>query len=195
VANLPKDYDWEARGKIGDYHSALPVRAFLCPHAICKQTFEEDISMDPKIRASFEGVSADVQKRLDESNAAQARQADKRLQFVANFSNAVKSVIVPALEEVAELLRNQQWRCNILHSDGGASLEIYRGNMSTQRNANVHPNIAFVAHPDTMLVRMSAESVISQDARDDITLQQINSEFIQEEVLKFFTKLAKEKIS
>jgi hypothetical protein len=153
--------------------------------------------MDRKTKAAFELAVAtyDAQATLVQHTAQ--RKAEERAGFIAGFEQARKTVVLPALEEVSEMLKARGWTCRIteLEKPIGISLEIYRRNMTTAPSSQMRPHIQFSAEPENLKVETywATQSQRAPD-RNNLEVDQLTARQIQSEALKFFEVLAAEPV-
>jgi hypothetical protein len=125
------------------------------------------------------------------------RELNERAGFIAGFEQARKTVGLPALEEVSEMLKARGWTCRIteLEKPMGISLEIYRKNMTTAPSSQMRPHIQFSAEPENLKVETywAIQSQRTQ-GKNYLEVGQVTAHQIQFEALRFFEGLAAEPV-
>jgi len=87
--------------------------------------------MDEQLKSRFKKVLEHYAGVIKERDDALIREKTAREQFEASFRTVVDRVILPAAEQVKELVTPKNWICRATKADNALStkIEIYQGNM------------------------------------------------------------------
>jgi hypothetical protein len=142
-----------------------------------------------------EAVKKDVQEVFDKAIVGFEKRREainqrlrEREKFETEWTRIKADVVVPALEEVKELLSKAGWQCEIrADKDQGIHFTIYRGSVQGER-----PYMTFQPQKpkDTILIYVATKG--SGSELGHFTVEQITQDFIQTEAAKFFERLTAE---
>jgi hypothetical protein len=154
-----------------------------------------EAAMKDEIKAALERSAAGFEARRNQEHKERERKQHEREKFVEEWGLIARTVVVPALEEVAELVRNKQWQARVATSAEAplsVLLEVFRGNMSAIGGARERPRLTFEIDARSREIR--AHAVLQQKGglQKAFQLQQVTIESVQEEAAKFFGDLADE---
>lgn len=146
--------------------------------------------MKQETRAGFERALAGYESRAKAAADAKEAKFAQRHQFEIDYRRVRDAVIIPALRQVAyELLEPRGWKCHLRSVEQAieATLEIYRGDLKTVSTGE-RPFITFkaAAHAPQFTVSSSAQS----GPQGPRALEEMTTEFVQQQVLEFFQLLA-----
>jgi hypothetical protein len=150
--------------------------------------------MKDDTKAKFEqaigGYVAAAQHAKDESD----HKLSARQQFEMQWRENRDAVVIPALTQIAELLRSKGWQCQITSTDAehGVTIDVYQGLMRGVAGSG-RPHIAFKADPHSarIIVHSTTQSVSSPEGTGGFGIP-LTEEVVQQHVLKFFQRLASE---
>jgi hypothetical protein len=149
--------------------------------------------MDEQIKSRFEQVLRHYADVISERDAAQLREKTAREQFETSFRAAVDNVILPAANQVKELVAPTNWICLATKSDNGlsAKVEIYQGHMKATTGERPHIKIlAALKANDVQIYTASQTSGGSKQSA--MKVEEITERIVQEHLLTLVEKLAGE---
>ena len=142
--------------------------------------------MRKDIQAALETAITEFEKRL-QVEQQRLRECER---FETDWARMRTAVVLPALEEVAELLRKAGWQCEMRagDKDPGVHFTVYR-----RRKAGVSGERPFMTYQpekqkNTVLVNVATKA--SAAPVGSFTLDQITEDFVQTEASKFFARVA-----
>jgi len=154
---------------------------------------DRELQMDEQLKSRFEHVLqqyADVIKKRD---AAVLREKTDREQFEASFRAAVDSIILPAADQVKELVKRTNWACLATKSDNGlsAKVEIYQGNMKAATGERPHIKVLAASKANEVQIYLASQS--SGGSKQSIVkVEEITERMVQEYLLGLIEKLVAE---
>ena len=142
----------------------------------------------------------DVQEALDSAIAgfekrqqAEQERLRERERFETDWARIRTAVVLPALEEVAVVLRKAGWQCEVRagDKDPGVHFTVYRG-VKPGVSGGEKPFMTYQPEKqkDTVLVNVATKA--SAAPVGSFALEKITEEFVQTEATKFFTRVASE---
>lgn len=148
--------------------------------------------MKEETRVGFERALAGYESRAKAVADAKEAKFAQRHQFEVEYRRVRDAVIIPALKQVAEdLLEPRGWKCHLRTAEQAieATLEIYRSDLKTVSTGE-RPFITFkaAAHAPQFTVSSSAQS--QGGPQGPRALDEVTTEFVQQQVLEFFQLLA-----
>jgi hypothetical protein len=141
-------------------------------------------AMKKDIQEAFERALASFEKRQE---AEQQRVRDRE-KFETEWTRIRTGVVVPALEEIKELLSKAGWQVEVrADKDQGVHFTIYRGNVKGER-----PYMIFQPEKskNAILIYMATRGSASQ--LGNFAVDQITQDFVHTEASKFFERLTSE---
>ena len=144
--------------------------------------------MRKDLQEALESAVAEFEKRQQ----AKQERLRERERFETDWARIRTAVVLPALEEVAVLLRKAGWQCEVRagDKDPGVHFTVYRGVSADGAGEKPFMTYQPEKQSNTVLVnfatRASAASVGSFD------LDKITEDFVQTEATKFFARVASE---
>ena len=148
--------------------------------------------MKQETRAGFEQALAGYENRIKAVAAAKEAKFAQRHQFEVDYRRVRDTVIVPALKQVAdELLEPRGWKCTlrIVEQTIEATLEIHRDDLKTVSTAE-RAFISFKAAAHTPQFSISTSTQAHGEPQGMRALEEVSTEFVQQQVLAFFQVLA-----
>jgi len=149
--------------------------------------------MDEKLKSRFEHVLQQYADVIKERDAALLREKTDREQFEASFRSAVDNVILPAANQVKELVAPTNWVCLATKSDNGllAKVEIYQGNMKATTGERPHVKILAAAKAND--VQISVASQRSAGSKQSTAkVENVTERMVQEHLLALLQTLVAE---
>jgi len=153
----------------------------------------ENFEMDEQLKSRFEHVLQHYADVIKERDAALLREKTDREQFEASFRAAVDNVILPAANQVKELVTPTNWVCLATKSDNGlsAKVEIYQGNMKATTGERPHVKILAAAKAND--VQISVASQRSAGSKQSTAkVEDITERMVQEHLLALLETLVAE---
>jgi hypothetical protein len=142
----------------------------------------------------------DVQETLESAIAGfekwqQAKQGrlGERERFEADWTRIRTTVVIPALKEVAELLRKAGWECQLLGTGDHPDVRfmVYRGeNSGFGGGHKPYMTYQLEKQKNTVLVNLTTKG--SAEPLGSFALDKITKDFVQTEAIKFFTRVVSE---
>jgi hypothetical protein len=142
----------------------------------------------------------EVQEALDSAIAGfeKRRQAEQerlreRERFETDWAQIRTAVVLPALEEVAVILRKAGWQCEVRagDKDPGVHFTIYRG-ATAAAGGSERPFMTYQPEKQKNTVLVNAASKGSAAPLGSFTLDKITEDFVQTEATKFFARVTSE---
>jgi len=148
--------------------------------------------MKDEIRVKFEQALNSYRAAGERAKVDLEQELVPRQIFEMQWRENRDAVVIPALTQIAELLRSKGWQCQITSTDHSVVFEIYQEQMRGVAGAR-RPQIAFHADPDSLRIymRSSTQSVSSPESPGEVG-SPFTEEVIQQLVLKFFQRLTAE---
>jgi hypothetical protein len=112
----------------------------------------------------------------------------ERERFETDWAQIRTTVVLPALEEVAVVLRKAGWQCEVRAGDKDPSVHftIYR------EGGGEKPFMTYQLEKQKNTVLINAATKASAAPVGSFALDKITEDFVQTEVTKFFTRVASE---
>ena len=129
--------------------------------------------MRKDLQEALESAVAEFEKRQQ----AKQERLRERERFETDWARIRTAVVLPALEEVAVLLRKAGWRCEVRAGD---------------KDPGVRPFMTYQPEKqkDTVLVNVATKG--SAAPVGSFALDKITEDFVQTEATKFFARVASE---
>jgi hypothetical protein len=149
--------------------------------------------MDEQIKSRFEQVLRHYADIISERDAALLREKTAREQFEITFRAAVDNVILPAANQVKELVAPTNWICLATKSDNGlsAKVEIYQGNMKAMTGERPHIKLLATLKANNVQI-YTASQTSGGSKQSTIKVEEITERIVQEHLLALVEKLAGE---
>ena len=142
----------------------------------------------------------DVQEALENAIAEfeMRQQAEKerlreRERFETDWARIRTAVVLPALEEVAVLLRKAGWQCELRggDKDPGVHFTVYRG-VTAGASGGEKPFMTYQPEKQNNTVLVNVATRASAAPVGSYDLDKITEDFVQTEATKFFARVASE---
>ena len=145
--------------------------------------------MRKDVQEALESAIAGFEKRQQ----AEQERSREREKFETDWAGIRTAVVLPALEEVAAVLRKAGWQCEARagDKDPGVHFTIYRG-VKAGMSGGERPFMSYQPEKqkDTILVNVASKG--SAALVGSFTLDKITEDFVQTEATKFFARVASE---
>jgi len=145
--------------------------------------------MRKDVQEALESAIAEFEKR---QQAEQARLRERE-RFETDWARIRTAVVLPALEEVAALLRKAGWQCEVRagDKDPGVHFTVYQG-VKAGASGGEKPFMTYQPEKqkDTVLVNVATRA--SAAPLGSFALDKITEDFVQTEATKFFARVASE---
>ena len=145
--------------------------------------------MRKDVQEALESAIAGFEKRQQ----AEQERSREREKFETDWAGIRTAVVLPALEEVAAVLRKAGWQCEARagDKDPGVHFTIYRG-VKAGMSGGERPFMSYQPEKqkDTVLVNVATKG--SAALVGSFTLDKITEDFVQTEATKFFARVASE---
>jgi len=144
--------------------------------------------MRKDVQEALESAIAEFEKRQQ----AEQERLRARERFETDWAQMRTAVVLPALEEVAVLLRKSGWQCEVRAGDKepGVHFTVYRevkpGSAAQRPFMTYQPE----KQKETVLVNVATKG--SAAPVGSFGLDQITEDFVQTEATKFFARVASE---
>jgi hypothetical protein len=127
--------------------------------------------------------------RFEKRQQAEQERLRERERFETGWAQMRTSVVLPALEEVAALLRNAGWQCEVRagDKDPGVQFRVYRAESGAER-----PYMSYQPEKQKNTVLVDVATKGSAAPVGSFGLDQITEDFVQTEATKFFARVAEE---
>ena len=151
--------------------------------------------MDPKIKSEFEKAAIGFEEAEQQKKAAELQRVSARQQFESAWRDKCLTVVLPALEQIGGVLKPKGWDCEVannVQNEMSATITIHKGRQITVAgSATRFPYVTFVADKAERTINVRAASVReSSTVASHIPLEQVTEQFVQEQVLKIFQRIA-----
>jgi len=194
----------------GEHRLHFPPReAFQLQRALCLATtgrseanFLSTSVRRPRRLRSLElrnkVMRKDIQEALENAIAGfeQRQQAEQerlrqRERFETDWAQIRTTVVLPALEEVAAVLRKAGWLCEVRagDKDPGVHFTIYRG-VKAGVSGGEKPFMTYQPEKQKNTVLINVATKASAAPVGSFTLDKITEDFVQTEATKFFARVA-----
>jgi hypothetical protein len=145
--------------------------------------------MRKDVQEALESAIAEFEKRQQ----AEQERLREREKFETDWARIRTAVVLPALEEVAVVLRKAGWQCEVRagDKDPGIHFTVYRG-VKAGVSGGERPFMSYQPEKqkDTILVNVATKG--SAALVGSFTLDKITEDFVQTEATKFFARVASE---
>jgi hypothetical protein len=140
--------------------------------------------MRKDVQEALENAIAGFEKR----HQAEQQRLRERERFETDWAQIRTTVVLPALEEVAVVLRKAGWQCEVRagDKDPGVHFTIYR------EGGGEKPFMTYQLEKQKNTVLINAATKASAAPVGSFALDKITEDFVQTEVTKFFTRVASE---
>jgi len=149
--------------------------------------------MDEQLKSRFKKVLEHYAGVIKERDDALIREKMAREQFEASFRTVVDRVILPAAEQVKELVTPKNWICRATKADNAlsAKIEIYQGNMKATTGERPHVKISAAAKGGDVQIYLASQS--SGGSKQSVTkVEEVNERLVQGYLLELLEKLVAE---
>jgi signal recognition particle subunit SEC65 len=145
--------------------------------------------MRKEVQEALESAIAGFKKRQQ----AEQERLRERERFETDWAQIRTAVVLPALEEIAVVLRKAGWQCEVRagDKDPGVHFTIYRGAMAAVSGSE-RPFMTYQPEKQKNTVLVNAATKGSAAPVGSFALDQITEDFVQTEATKFFARAASE---
>jgi hypothetical protein len=149
--------------------------------------------MDEQLKSRFEHVLQQYAVVIKVRDAALLREKMDREQFEASFRAAVDNVILPAANDVKELVTPTNWIRLTTKSDNGlsAKVEIYQGNMKAATGERPHVKILAAAKANDVQIYIASQRT-GGSKQSTAKVEDITERMVQEHLLTLLETLVAE---
>jgi hypothetical protein len=145
--------------------------------------------MRKEVQEALESAIAGFEQRQQ----AEQERLRERERFETDWARIRTAVVLPALEEIAAVLRKSGWQCEARagEKDPGIHFTIYRGVKAGMSGAG-RPFMTYQPekHQNTVFVNVATKGSAAPVGR--FALDKITEDFVQTEATKFFARVASE---
>ncbi len=140
------------------------------------------------IQEALESAIAEFDKR-QQAEQVRLREREK---FETDWARIRTAVVLPALEEIAVVLKKAGWQCEARagDKDPAAHFTVYRVKAGVSGGERPFMTYQPEKQKDTILVNVSTRA--SAAPVGSFTLDKITEDFVQTEATKFFARVASE---
>ena len=145
--------------------------------------------MRKDVQEALESAIAEFEKRQQ----AKQKRLRERERFDTDWARIRTAVVLPALEEIAVLLRKAGWQCEVRagDKDPGVHFTVYRG-ATAGASGGEKPFMTYQPEKQKNAVLINAATKASAAPVGSFALDKITEDFVQTEATKFFTRVASE---
>jgi len=145
--------------------------------------------MRKDLQEALESAVAEFEKRQQ----AEQERLRERERFETDWARIRTAVVLPALEEVAVLLRKAGWQCEVRagDKDPGVHFTVYRG-ATTGASGGEKPFMTYQPEKQNNTVLVNFATRASAAPVGSFDLDKITEDFVQTEATKFFARVASE---
>ena len=145
--------------------------------------------MRKEVQEALERAVAEFEKRQQ----AEQERLRERERFETDWARIRTAVVLPALEEVAVLLRKAGWQCELRggDKDPGVHFTVYRG-ATTGASGGEKPFMTYQPEKQNNTVLVNVATRASAAPVGSFALDKITEDFVQTEATKFFARVASE---
>ena len=145
--------------------------------------------MRKEVQEALESAIAGFEKRQQ----AEQDRLRARDRFENDWARIRTSIVLPALEEVATVLRKAGWLCETRagDKDPGVHFTIYRG-VKAGVGGGERPFMTYQPEKQQSAVLVNVATKVSAAPLGSFTLDKITEDFVQTEATKFFARVASE---
>jgi hypothetical protein len=143
--------------------------------------------MRKDVQEALESAIAEFEKRLQ----AEQGRLRERERFENAWAQIRTAVVLPALDEVAALLRNAGWQCEVRAGDKepGVHFTVYR-EAKTGVSGAQRPFMTYQPEKQKNTVSVNVATKGSAAPLGTFGLDEITEDFVQTEATKFFARVA-----
>ena len=145
--------------------------------------------MRKDLQEALESAVAEFEKRQQ----AKQERLRERERFETDWARIRTAVVLPALEEVAVLLRKAGWQCEVRagDKDPGVHFTVYRG-VTAGASGGEKPFMTYQPEKQNNTVLVNFATRASAAPVGSFDLNKITEDFVQTEATKFFARVASE---
>jgi hypothetical protein len=145
--------------------------------------------MRKDLQEALESAVAEFEKRQQ----AKQERLRERERFETDWARIRTAVVLPALEEVAVLLRKAGWQCELRggDKDPGVHFTVYRG-VTAGASGGEKPFMTYQPEKQNNTVLVNVATRASAAPVGSFALDKITEDFVQTEATKFFARVASE---
>ena len=145
--------------------------------------------MRKDLQEALESAVAEFEKRQQ----AEQERLRERERFETDWARIRTAVVLPALEEVAVLLRKAGWQCELRggDKDPGVHFTVYRG-VTAGASGGEKPFMTYQPEKQNNTVLVNVATRASAAPVGSFALDKITEDFVQTEATKFFARVASE---
>jgi len=145
--------------------------------------------MRKDVQEALESAIAEFEKRQQ----AKQKRLRERERFDTDWARIRTAVVLPALEEIAVLLRKAGWQCEVRagDKDPGVHFTVYRG-ATAGVSGGEKPFMTYQPEKQNNTVLVNFATRASAAPVGSFDLNKITEDFVQTEATKFFARVASE---
>jgi len=145
--------------------------------------------MRKEVQEALENAIAEFEKRRQ----AEQKRLRERERFETDWLQMRTATVLPALEEVAVLLRKAGWQCEVRagDKDPGVHFTIHRA-VKAGVSGGEKPYMTYQPEKQHNTVLVNVATKGSAAPLGSFALDKITDDFVQTEATKFFTRVASE---
>ena len=145
--------------------------------------------MRKDLQEALESAVAEFEKRQQ----AKQERLRERERFETDWARIRTAVVLPALEEVAVLLRKAGWQCELRggDKDPGVHFTVYRG-VTAGASGGEKPFMTYPPEKQNNTVLVNVATRASAAPVGSFDLDKITEDLVQTEATKFFARVASE---
>jgi hypothetical protein len=145
--------------------------------------------MRKDIQEALESAVAEFEKRQQ----AEQERLRERERFETDWARIRTAVVLPALEEVAVVLRKAGWQCEARAGDKepGVHFTVYRG-VKAGVSGGEKPFMTYQPEKQKNTILVNLATRASAVPVGSFALDKITEDFVQTEATKFFARVASE---
>ena len=145
--------------------------------------------MRKDVQEALENAVAGFEKRQQ----VEQERLRERERFETDWAQMRTTVVLPALEEVAVVLRKTGWQCEMRagDKDPGVHFTVYRG-VKAGVSGGEKPFMTYQPEKQKNAVLINAATKASAAPVGSFALDKITEDFVQTEATKFFARVASE---
>ena len=145
--------------------------------------------MRKDVQEALENAIAEFEKR----QRAEQERLRERERFETDWAQIRTTVVLPALEEVAAVLRKAGWQCEVRagDKDPGVHFTVYRG-VKAGVSGGEKPFMTYQLEKQKNTVLINVATKASAAPVGSFAIDKITEDFVQTEATKFFARVASE---
>jgi hypothetical protein len=145
-------------------------------------------------------MRTDVQETLESAIAefekwrqAEQERLGERERFEADWARIRTAIVIPALEEIAELLEKAGWKCQLLGTGDHPEVRfmVYRG-ANSGFTGGEKPYMTYQPEKQKNAILVNLATKGSAASVGSFALDKITEDFVQTEATKFFARIVSE---